>query len=62
MTTIERLRAIVERWQGRRVLVLGDLVADEQVVGRPLAIAREAPVMVLEAGTSSEKNAPSQPK
>ena len=45
---LERLLATVESWQGKRVLVVGDLVADEHVVGRPLAIAREAPVMVLE--------------
>ena len=43
-----RLLEAIDRWQGRRVLVVGDLVADENVVGRPLAIAREAPVMVLE--------------
>ncbi len=44
----DALRRIVQAWQGRRVLVLGDAVADEQVVGRPLAIAREAPVLVLQ--------------
>ena len=43
-----RLLEVVERWQGKRVLVVGDLVADESLVGRPLAIAREAPVLVLE--------------
>jgi D-glycero-beta-D-manno-heptose-7-phosphate kinase len=45
---VERLLATIDRWQGRRMLVVGDLVADENVVGRPLSIAREAPVMVLE--------------
>ncbi|HEU5318652.1 MAG TPA: PfkB family carbohydrate kinase [Chloroflexota bacterium] len=45
---LERLLETVERWQGKRVLVVGDLVADELVVGRPLGVAREAPVMVLE--------------
>jgi D-glycero-beta-D-manno-heptose-7-phosphate kinase len=48
VTRAARLLDIVERWQGKRVLVVGDLVADEIVVGRPLAIAREAPVLVLE--------------
>ncbi|MGI8423309.1 MAG: bifunctional heptose 7-phosphate kinase/heptose 1-phosphate adenyltransferase [Chloroflexota bacterium] len=43
-----RLLDIVDRWQGRRLLVVGDLVADESVVGRPRAIAREAPVLLLE--------------
>jgi rfaE bifunctional protein kinase chain/domain len=42
------LRRIVQAWQGKRVLVLGDVVADEQVIGRPLGIAREAPVLVLQ--------------
>jgi D-glycero-beta-D-manno-heptose-7-phosphate kinase len=45
---LERLLQTVDAWQGKRVLVVGDLVADELVVGRPLAIAREAPVLVLE--------------
>lgn len=44
----DRLLGIVNAWQGKRILVVGDLVADELVVGRPLAVAREAPVLVLE--------------
>jgi rfaE bifunctional protein kinase chain/domain len=36
----------------RRVLVLGDMVADEYVVGRPSRISREAPVLILEHSTS----------
>ncbi|CAA9249121.1 MAG: ADP-heptose synthase / D-glycero-beta-D-manno-heptose 7-phosphate kinase [uncultured Chloroflexi bacterium] len=48
MTDLQRLRGVVEGWRGRRIVVVGDLVADEHVVGRPLAIAREAPVLVLE--------------
>ncbi|HEX2034592.1 MAG TPA: PfkB family carbohydrate kinase [Chloroflexota bacterium] len=44
----ERLEGIVRAWQGKRILVLGDVVADELVVGRPLGIAREAPVLVLQ--------------
>jgi len=46
--TLKRLLDVIDAWRGRRILVLGDMVADEHVVGRPLAIAREAPVMVLE--------------
>jgi rfaE bifunctional protein kinase chain/domain len=45
---MSRLVQLVRAWQGARVLVLGDVVADELVVGRPLAIAREAPVLVLQ--------------
>lgn len=46
--TTERAAAIARGWQGKRVLVLGDVVADEQVVGRPHSIARDAPVLVLQ--------------
>lgn len=31
----------------RRVLVLGDMVVDEYIVGRPARISREAPVLIL---------------
>ena len=43
-----RLRQLVEGMRGQRLLVLGDIVADEQVVGRAATVAREAPVLVLE--------------
>ena len=43
-----RLRRLVQDMRGRRLLVLGDMVADEQLVGRPATVAREAPVLVLE--------------
>ncbi|RLT36671.1 MAG: carbohydrate kinase, partial [Chloroflexi bacterium] len=39
---------MTRQWQGCRVLVIGDIVADEHVTGRPHRIAREAPVLVLE--------------
>jgi rfaE bifunctional protein kinase chain/domain len=42
------IAAVIDQWQSRRILVIGDIVADEQVYGRPLRIAREAPVLVLE--------------
>src|SRR5579859_3418682 len=38
---------LIERFQDRRVLVLGDMVADEYVIGRPSRISREAPVLIL---------------
>ncbi len=38
----------VSRLAGHRVLVVGDLVLDEYVTGRPARLSREAPVMVLE--------------
>jgi rfaE bifunctional protein kinase chain/domain len=44
----ERLVAIVRRFRGRRVAVLGDLVADEFEHGDIARISREAPVLILE--------------
>jgi rfaE bifunctional protein kinase chain/domain len=44
--TAELLRAI-QGFEGRRILVVGDLVADEYVFGKPERISREAPVLIL---------------
>jgi rfaE bifunctional protein kinase chain/domain len=38
----------VRRLAGRRVLVVGDLVLDSYVTGRPARVSREAPVLVLD--------------
>src|SRR5207244_431111 len=43
-----RLRELLEGFAGRRVLVLGDMVADEYIVGRPVGLSREAPLPVLQ--------------
>ena len=43
-----RLRSLVSGFEGKRVLVIGDMVADEYLIGRPTRIAREAPVLILE--------------
>jgi D-beta-D-heptose 7-phosphate kinase/D-beta-D-heptose 1-phosphate adenosyltransferase len=43
-----RLAAILNRLAGRRLVVLGDMVADEHLIGRPARPSREAPIMVLE--------------
>jgi D-glycero-beta-D-manno-heptose-7-phosphate kinase len=45
---VNRLHALIEGFAGKRVLVIGDMVADEYLVGRPTRIAREAPVLILE--------------
>ena len=45
---ISRLQALIAGFAGKRVLVIGDMVADEYLVGRPTRIAREAPVLILE--------------
>jgi rfaE bifunctional protein kinase chain/domain len=43
----ERLAALVRGFAGRRVLVLGDLIADQFVSGEISRVSREAPVMIL---------------
>lgn len=43
-----RLRSLISDFAGKRVLVIGDMVADEYLIGRPTRIAREAPVLILE--------------
>src|SRR5436309_14158895 len=43
-----RLRSLITSFQGKRVLVIGDMVADEYLIGRPTRISREAPVLILE--------------
>jgi rfaE bifunctional protein kinase chain/domain len=52
----ERLRALISGFAGKRVLVIGDMVADEYLIGRPTRIAREAPVLILEL--SEERTIP----
>lgn len=45
---IDRIHTLIEGFAGKRVLVIGDMVADEYLVGRPTRIARDAPVLILE--------------
>jgi D-glycero-beta-D-manno-heptose-7-phosphate kinase len=45
----------VARLAGHRVLVVGDLVLDEYLTGRPARISREAPVMVLDVLRREER-------
>src|SRR5712692_2309797 len=42
------MRSLIASFAGKRVLVIGDMVADEYLIGRPTRIAREAPVLILE--------------
>src|SRR2546421_8741686 len=46
--TTSRLRSLTGSFSGKHVLVIGDMVADEYLIGRPTRIAREAPVLILE--------------
>jgi rfaE bifunctional protein kinase chain/domain len=43
----ERLLALVDGFSSRRVLVLGDLIADEFIYGEVSRMSREAPVLIL---------------
>jgi rfaE bifunctional protein kinase chain/domain len=47
-TVFSRLRLLIQAFAGKRVLVIGDMVADEYLIGRPTRISREAPVLILE--------------
>jgi rfaE bifunctional protein kinase chain/domain len=42
-----RLRSIIDGFPGRTVVVVGDLIADEYLIGKPGRISREAPVIIL---------------
>src|SRR5262245_62233867 len=47
MALSDRLRAIIDRFSGRTVVVIGDLITDEYLIGKPGRISREAPVIIL---------------
>src|SRR5438093_1966597 len=42
-----RLLALVDRFNSRRVLVVGDVIADEFIYGQVARVSREAPVLIL---------------
>jgi len=42
----ERLKALIPRLRGRRIMVVGDLVVDRYVIGEPARLSREAPVVI----------------
>lgn len=46
-STVQRLLEIVDRFGGRRIVVAGDLVADEFLYGDIQRVSREAPVLIL---------------
>ncbi|MFA0751206.1 MAG: hypothetical protein SLRJCFUN_001609 [Candidatus Fervidibacter sp.] len=45
--TEERLQTFASQWQGRRILVVGDLMLDEYIIGSAERISPEAPVPVI---------------
>ncbi|HEV7216048.1 MAG TPA: PfkB family carbohydrate kinase, partial [Chloroflexota bacterium] len=46
--TKQRLTELIDRLASVRLLVVGDLVADEYLLGRPARLSREAPIPILE--------------
>ncbi len=44
---LERLVGLVDGFAGRRILVAGDIVADEFIYGEVARVSREAPVLIL---------------
>jgi D-glycero-beta-D-manno-heptose-7-phosphate kinase len=44
----DRLLALIDRFPSQRIVVFGDLLADEFVYGRVARVSREAPVLILE--------------
>src|SRR6266436_9649100 len=51
-----QLHSLIAGFEGKRVLVIGDMVADEYLIGRPTSISREAPVLILKL--SEERTIP----
>ncbi len=47
MFPVRRLRALITEFTGKRIVVVGDLIADEYLYGKPARISREAPVLIL---------------
>src|SRR6059058_623610 len=48
----ERLLALVDGFSSRRVLIIGDLIADEFIYGEVHRVSREAPVLILKYDTT----------
>ncbi len=48
MQIAKRLLALLEAFEGRRIAVAGDLIADEFIYGRVARVSREAPVLILQ--------------
>ncbi|MFQ5520253.1 MAG: bifunctional heptose 7-phosphate kinase/heptose 1-phosphate adenyltransferase [Candidatus Methylomirabilia bacterium] len=47
MSSFRQLQGIVQHFPQKTVLVLGDLIADEYIYGKPDRVSREAPVLIL---------------
>ena len=51
----ERLLALVDGFSSRRVLVVGDLIADEFIYGEVSRVSREAPVLILKYDATADR-------
>ena len=47
MFPVRRLRGLIAGFTGKTIAVVGDLIADEYLYGKPARISREAPVLIL---------------
>ena len=45
--TLKAMRGAIDSFPGRHVVVVGDLILDEYLFGKPARISREAPVLIL---------------
>ena len=52
MTAPERLLALVDAFGHRRIVIVGDLIADEFIYGQIARVSREAPVLILNYDSS----------
>src|SRR5262245_1581148 len=48
----DRLRTLITGFRTRRVLIVGDIVADEFIYGQIARVSREAPVLILKYDTT----------
>lgn len=53
-----RLSSVVQKFSGRRILLVGDMLADHYIFGRTSRISREAPVLILKY--QQERTVPGQ--
>jgi rfaE bifunctional protein kinase chain/domain len=51
-TTPARLLKLIDAFAGRRIAIVGDLIADEFIYGRVSRVSREAPVLILTYDTT----------
>src|SRR5438128_11245057 len=48
----ERLLGLIDGFSSRRVLIVGDVIADEFIYGEVSRVSREAPVLILKYDTT----------